>query len=226
MPVRQGAALRQDLPMPVPAAPAPEPDRWYSQEALSGTLVTLVPLQPEHAEGYAAAVRSDGGADQVYRWLGRAPVPVTAELARAEILAALAARARGDRFPFAQLDSGTGEVLGTTSYYEVRPELRTLAIGYTWLGRRWWRTGHNTESKLLLLSQAFDVLAAARVVWHTDVLNERSRAAIERLGATFEGVLRKHRIRADGTWRDTAQYAMTDEDWPAARDRLRASLSR
>lgn len=212
--------------MPVPAAPAPEPHRWYAQETLIGSLLTLAPLQPEHAEGYAAAVRSDDGADQVYRWLGSAQTPVTPELARAEILAALAARARGERFPFAQLDAVTGEVLGTTSYYEVRPELRTLAIGYTWLGRRWWRTGHNTESKLLLLSHAFDALAAARVVWHTDVLNERSRAAIERLGATFEGVLRKHRIRADGTWRDSAQYAMTDEDWPAARDRLQASLRR
>ncbi len=212
--------------MPVPASPAPEPHRWYAQETLLGGKVKLVPLQPEHAEGYAAAVRSDDGAEEVYRWLGRAPIPVTAELARAEILAALAARARGERFPFAQLDAVTGEVLGTTSYYEVRPELRTLAIGHTWLGRRWWRTGHNTESKLLLLGHAFDVLAAARVVWHTDELNERSRAAILRLGATFEGVLRKHRIRADGTWRHTAQYAMTDEDWPAARDRLQATLRR
>lgn len=210
--------------MPVPATAAPEPARWFAQETLIGAKVALVPLQPEHAEGYAAAVRAEGGAEQVYRWLGRAPIPVTAELARVEILEALAARARGDRFPFAQLDAGTGEVLGTTSYYEVRPEQRTLAIGYTWLGKPWWRTGHNTESKLLLLNQAFDVLEAARVVWHTDVLNERSRAAIERLGARLEGVLRKHRIRADGTWRDSAQYSMTDEDWPAARDRLRASL--
>ncbi len=70
------------------------------------------------------------------------------------------------------------------------------------------------------------MLAAARVVWHTDVLNERSRAAIQRLGAIEEGVLRKHRIRADGTWRDTAQYSMTDEDWPPARERLPASLRR
>jgi RimJ/RimL family protein N-acetyltransferase len=212
--------------MPVPASPAPEPARWYAQEVLTGTRVTLVPLQPEHAEGYAAALRSDGGAEQVYRWLARASVPVTAELAHAEILDALAARARGERFPFAQLDAATGAVMGTTSYYEVQPGLRSLAIGYTWLGMRWWRTGHNTESKLLLLNHAFDVLAAARVVWHTDVLNERSRAAIQRLGATAEGVLRKHRIRADGTWRDTAQYSMTDEDWPAARDRLQASLRR
>jgi len=212
--------------MPVPASPADEPARWYAQEVLAGSRVRLVPLQPEHAEGYAAAARSDDGAEEVYRWLGRTPPAVTAELARAEILAALAARARGERFPFAQLDAGTGEVVGTTSYYEVQPGVRTLAIGYTWLGRHWWRTGHNTESKLLLLSHAFDELGAARVVWHTDVRNERSRAAILRLGATFEGVLRKHRILPDGTWRDTAQYAMTDEDWPAAGEKLRASLDR
>ncbi len=212
--------------MPVPASPADDPARWYAQEVLAGSKVRLVPLQPEHAEGYAAAVRSDDGAEEVYRWLGRATPAVTPELARDEIVTALAARARGERFPFAQLDADTGEVLGTTSYYEVQPAVRTLAIGYTWLGRRWWRTGHNTESKLLLLGNAFDELGAARVVWHTDVRNERSRAAILRLGATFEGVLRKHRVLPDGTWRDTAQYAMTDDDWPAARDRLRASMHR
>lgn len=100
-----------------------------------------------------------------------------------------------------------------------------MAIGHTWLGRPWWRTGHDTESKLLLLTHAFDVLGAARVVWHTDLINERSQAAIARLGATLEGVLRKHRIRADATWRDTVQFAMTDDDWPGARDRLQARLA-
>ena len=114
--------------------------------------------------------------------------------------------------------------IGTTSLYEVVPAVRTLAIGHTWLGRAWWRTGHNTESKLLLLRYAFDDLGAARVVWHTDIHNERSQAAIARLGATREGVLRKHRVRFDGTWRDTVQYAMTDDDWPEARDRLTARL--
>jgi RimJ/RimL family protein N-acetyltransferase len=76
-----------------------------------------------------------------------------------------------------------------------------------------------------MLGHAFDILGAVRVVWHTDILNTRSQAAIERLGATREGVLRKHRLRFDGSWRDTVQYAMTDEDWPAARDRLVARLT-
>ena len=116
-------------------------------------------------------------------------------------------------------------IFGTTSLYEVVPAVRTLAIGHTWLGKPWWRTGHNTESKLLLLSYAFDDLGAARVVWHTDIHNERSQAAIARLGAAREGVLRKHRIRFDGSWRDTVQYSMTDDDWPAARDRLSSRLA-
>ena len=117
------------------------------------------------------------------------------------------------------------ELIGTTSLYEINPALRTLAIGHTWLGRPWWRTGHNTDSKLVLLTYAFDELGAARVVWHTDIYNERSQAAIARLGATREGVLRKHRIRLDGTWRDTVQYSMTDDDWPAARAHLIARLA-
>jgi len=212
--------------MSVPASPAAEPDRWYALEELSGPKVHLVPLRLEHAAGYHRAARSDRGGEEVFRWLGSGTAPVTDQQAAAHILAALAARARGDRFPYAQLDAQSGEFVGTTSLYEVDPAARALAIGYTWLGRRWWRTGHNTDSKLLLLAHAFDNLGAARVVWHTDILNERSQRAIARLGASREGVLRKHRIRTDGTWRDTVQYAMTDDDWPEARSRLGARLAR
>ena len=155
----------------------------------------------------------------MFRWLNPSTAPRRARAlgdAEEHIDAALAARAAGERFAYAQFDAATGEFAGTTSLYDVVPALRTLAIGHTWLGRRWWRTGHNTESKLLLLTYAFDELGAARVVWHTDIYNERSQAAIARLGATREGVLRKHRIRRDGSWRDTVQYSMTDDDWPAA----------
>lgn len=119
-----------------------------------------------------------------------------------------------------------GEVAGVTTYYDVDPELRTLAIGSTWLGRRWQRSAVNTAAKLLLLSRAFDTHGAVRVVWHTDALNVQSQRAIERLGAQREGLLRKHKVRRDGTWRDTVQYAMTHDDWPAARVGLRARLHR
>ncbi|HET6211154.1 MAG TPA: GNAT family N-acetyltransferase, partial [Jatrophihabitans sp.] len=149
---------------PAPATPAPEPARWYAQEALVGSKVRLVPLTVEHAEGFIAALWAEDGAPEVYRWLGSAP-PATVEQARDEIRAALAHRAAGLRLPYAQLDAGTGQFIGTTSYYEVAPAARALAIGHTWLGTPWWRTGHNTESKLLLLEHAFTTLGAARVVW-------------------------------------------------------------
>jgi RimJ/RimL family protein N-acetyltransferase len=176
----------------------------------------------EHAEGYFAAGTPG---EEVFEFTGSRSVLRNVEDARADIVTALAARARGERFAYAQLDAVTGEVIGTTSYYEVNPAAQAIAIGHTWLGRRWWRTGHNTEAKLLLLTHAFETLETARVVWHTDIRNLRSQNAIERLGATKEGVLRKHRIRRDGTWRDTVQYAMTDDDWPDVKQRLAKALT-
>jgi len=200
-------------------------DLWYALPVLAGRLIRLEPITFEHAPGYLAAAGTGAEADEVFRWMGTYP-PATLDDARTQILAALGARARGIRFAYAQFDAATGEFAGTSSYYDIDPALRTIAIGHTWLGKRWWRTGHNTESKLLMLTHAFDTLGAARVVWHTDIHNERSQAAIARLGATREAELRKHRIRRDGSWRTTVQYSMTDDDWPAARNFLTESLSR
>jgi N-acetyltransferase len=198
---------------------------------LSGRLIRLEPLATEHAGGYLAAAGTGADAEDVFRWVstvGSAATgaPRTIADARADINAALAARARGERFAYAQIDAATGEFAGSSSYYDLDPKLGTIAIGHTWLGKRWWRTGHNTESKLLMLAHAFDTLGAARVVWHTDIHNERSQAAIARLGATREGELRKHRVRRDGSWRTTVQYSMTDDDWPAARKLLTERLAR
>lgn len=204
-------------------------DAWYALPILSGQLIRLEPLAVEHAAGYLAAGGTGDDAVEVFRWLtppsGALAEPATIADAERHILDALAKRASGFRFPYAQIDARTGEFAGTTSYYDVNPALRTVSIGHTWLGKRWWRTGHNTESKLLLLTHAFDNLGAARVVWHTDIYNTRSQAAIERLGATKEGVLRKHRIRRDGSWRDTVQYCMTDDDWPEVCERLTKRLA-
>ena len=205
-------------------------DGWWTLPVLTGRLIRLQPLAIEHAAGYLAAAGTPEQAEDVFRWLNTAGsksgAPRTIDDARADISAALAARARGVRLAYAQLDASTDEVAGTTSYYELDPSVRAIAVGHTWLGPRWHRTGHNTESKLLMLTHAFDTLGAARVEWHTDIHNERSQAAITRLGATREGELRKHRIRRDGSWRTTVQFSMTDDDWPAARDRLTASLDR
>ncbi|MDT4914528.1 MAG: N-acetyltransferase [Pseudonocardiales bacterium] len=197
---------------------------------LTGRVIRLEPMAMEHAEGYLAAAGTGEDAEEVFRWVSTPSsfatgAPRTLEDARTDVAWALAARARGDRFAYTQFDAVTGEFAGTSSYYDIDPAVRTISIGHTWLGTRWWRTGHNTESKLLMLTHAFDTLGAARVVWHTDIHNERSQAAIARLGATREGELRKHRIRRDGSWRTTVQYSMTDDDWPAARDFLTKRLS-
>ena len=126
--------------------------------------------------------------------------------------------------PYAQRRAGTGEFLGTTSFYEINPAVRAIAIGHTWLARPYWRSGVNTESKLIMLTRAFEGLGAERVVWYTDLRNTRSQAAIARLGATREGVLRHHRIRRDGSWRDTVQYSLLSAEWSAVKERLSAAI--
>jgi N-acetyltransferase len=205
-------------------------DRWFALPALAGDKVRLVPLTLEHAAGYLDAAGDAEQRQEVFRWQsppgGGLQAPTTLADAEEHILAALAARARGRRLPYAQLDAATGQFAGTTSFVEPDPVQRTLWIGYTWLGQRWWRTGMNVESKLLMMTFAFEELGAVRVVWYTDIRNVRSQAAIEGLGATREGVLRKHRRRADGSWRDTVQYAMVDDNWPAAKERLITRLTR
>jgi RimJ/RimL family protein N-acetyltransferase len=214
----------------VPAAimPGVSDGLWWAMPVLAGRLIRLEPLAVEHAPGYLAAAGTGEAAAEVFRWMsppgGAVAQPVTLEDATRHIVAALEARDHGARLAYAQIDVATGEFAGTTSFYEVNPALQALSIGHTWLGQPWWRTGHNTESKLLMMTFAFETLGAVRVVWHTDIFNTRSQAAIERLGATREGVLRKHRRRYDGSWRDTVQYAMVDDDWPAAKAALAARL--
>ncbi|GAA3724823.1 hypothetical protein GCM10022225_02190 [Plantactinospora mayteni] len=204
---------------PLPAYLRPDRSPWHTPVPMSGAHVRLEPLAESHVDALYAATRDP----EVWTHLSAAqPADPTglAEIVRI----ALDAHWRGERVPWVQLDAATGEVLGTTSFYEIDPGHRSVAIGHTWLGRRWWRTGVNTEAKLLLLTRAFTELGAERVVWHTDLRNERSQRAIERLGATREAVLRRHRQRPDGSWRDTVQYAMLADEWPKAQVRLQERL--
>jgi RimJ/RimL family protein N-acetyltransferase len=200
--------------LPGPASP------WHVAPSMRGRHVALEPLAPGHAEGLLAAL----GDDEPWQFL-----PTTRPRSRADMadLIAVAAREqwRGERVAWAQCDPRTGQLMGMTSYHDIDPERRSLGIGHTILGRPWWRTGVNTEAKLLLLERAFDVLGAERVFWYTDIRNERSQRAIARLGATRDGVIRRHRLRPDGTWRDTVLFAMTVDEWPAAAERLRARLA-
>jgi RimJ/RimL family protein N-acetyltransferase len=195
------------------ADPADYPDA----PDLVGEHVRLEPLRPDHAEGVLGA--SDD--DEVFTWQAFAR---PRSLAEAEALVDLYLTRPGT-IAWTQFDQVSGEVAGLTTYYDIDPAVRTVAIGSTWLGRRFWRTGINTEAKLLLLRHAFDDLGCARVVWHVDIFNERSQAAVARIGGVREGVLRKHKIRRDGSWRDTVLFSMTDDEWPAARDALEARLA-
>jgi RimJ/RimL family protein N-acetyltransferase/nitroimidazol reductase NimA-like FMN-containing flavoprotein (pyridoxamine 5'-phosphate oxidase superfamily) len=204
---------------PIPDFLRPPRSPWLTPAPMSGTHVRLEPLDLTQVDELYAAT----GDDEVWRHLGHARPQDRDEMA-AIVAQALRAEYGGQRVPWVQRCARTGAIIGTTSYYEIDETHRSVGIGHTFLGRPWWRTGINTEAKLLLLTRAFDELGAVRVVWHTDLRNERSQRAIERLGARREGVLRMHRQRPDGSWRDTVLYAMTNDEWPKAQLTLRESL--
>ena len=187
----------------------------FGPVSLLGEHVHLEPLTLDHVGDLAAAADDPA----IFRWTGSVVSDETT--ARAYVEAALADTARR---PFLQRDTRTGIAVGTTSYYQIDTLHRSVAIGYTWLSRSAQGTRINPESKFLLLDHAFGSAGTVRVEWHTDALNEQSRAAVLKLGAQFEGLLRKHRRRIDGSWRTTALFSMTDDEWPAARDVLRSRI--
>jgi RimJ/RimL family protein N-acetyltransferase len=204
---------------PLPAYLRPARSPWLEPVVLRGEHVVLEPLDESHAEELFAALDDP----EVWRYVG-SPRPATAVEMADYIRTALTGHQRGVRVPWVQRCAATGAVVGTTSYYHPDPDLRSMEIGFTQLGRAWWRTGINTEAKLLLLTRAFEELDAIRVTWQTSTLNERSQRAIERLGATREGTLRANRRRADGTWRESALYSMLADEWPNAQVSLRERL--
>ena len=188
---------------------------WYAAPPLRTARLHLDALRLADAPAVLAALGHPEERDEVVAHLR---VPRVTDVAGAGAVIA-AALTDPDRIAYAQrLADGT--FVGTTSFYEIAPALRAVAIGHTWVARPWWRTFVNTESKLTMLTRAFEGLGAERVVWHTDIRNVRSQEAIARLGAQREGVLRHHRIRMDGSWRDTVQFAMLAEEWPQVRSRL------
>lgn len=182
--------------------------------------VRLEPLARHHAEGLQAA-SADGGIWQLN--YTTAPGPDLDSVC-GYIAAALAGQQRGECRPFAVLDA-SGRVLGSTRFYDIDAATPTLAIGYTWYAASAQRTHVNTACKRLMLEEAFDGLSVAAVYFHTSHLNLRSQAAIERLGAKRDGILRQHRRHKDGSLRDTYTYSILDREWPAIRRRLDARLA-
>ncbi len=188
---------------------------WFASPTLRAAGLRLDALRLADAPALLAALGTPGERDEVLAHL-RYPPMTGLPAARTVVAAAIT---DPDRVAYA-LRLEDGIFVGTTSFYDIAPAVRAVAIGHTWVARPWWRTFVNTASKLAMLTRAFDALGAERVVWHTDVRNVRSQEAIARLGAQHEGVLRHHRIRADGSWRDTVQLAMLASEWPVARARL------
>ncbi len=197
--------------------------------SLRGRHVWLEPLGLEHVDGLAAVAAADPALYAI------TVVPQGREAMARYVETALAWREAGTAFPFAVLRAGSGEVIGSTRFYQLErwawPEGHPLhgrttpdacEIGYTWYAPSAVRTAVNTEAKKLLLTHAFEQWQVLRVCLHTDVRNERSRRAMERMGAKFEGILRAHKIASDLTVRDSARYSIVAAEWPTVKAHLEA----
>lgn len=188
--------------------------------AFTGELVLVEPLSPDHEPGLAHAAR----AKEVFAWLPE-DMAASRERLHGWIDRALHAAAEGREVPFAIVDARTGEPLGSTRFLELRLEHLRVEIGWTWLARDAWGTGANVETKLLLLSHAFEHVGLRRVEFKTDSRNQRSRGALLALGAKFEGILRKHLVVREGQPRDSAYYSVIDDEWPTVKAHLQRRLA-
>ena len=187
---------------------------------LEGTHVVLEPLAPEHETGLFEAAR-----EMDWTWM---PVDASGDHAafRSWLDDALARADAGLDVPFTTLDRATGAPLGSTRYLNLRPEHRGVEIGWTWLRRSAWGSGANAEAKLLMLEHAFDRHGCMRVEFKTDARNLRSRQALEALPARFEGIFRRHMLVQHGRLRDSAWYAITNDEWPTVRTNLERRVRR
>jgi len=187
---------------------------------LRGHWLTLEAIDERHAPGIFEAMRDD----EVCRYLAWDP-PKSLDETLALVREAKDVMARGQAIVYAQVWNATGRAIGSTRLLDVRPADRQVEIGSTFLGRDYWRTPANTESKYLFLRHCFESLGCVRVALKTDGRNVRSQEAIERLGAVREGVLRRH-LRIKGYQRDTVYFSILDDEWPAVKARLEARLRR
>jgi RimJ/RimL family protein N-acetyltransferase len=186
---------------------------------LEGPSVRLEPLGAQHLEGLCAV-----GLDPDLWRLSTSPVDDRTGMER-YLADALAEQRAGSALPFATVWRPTGQVIGSTRFGNASAEHRRVEIGWTWLGRRWQRTGANTEAKYLMLRHAFEAWSCIRVELKTSALNQRSRAAIQRIGAREEGTLRHHMVNRDGSLRDSVYYSILAGEWPDVRHRLETLMA-
>ena len=187
---------------------------------LEGRIVRLEPLRPDHVPGLAEV----GLDPAIWRWTIARPQS-EADL-RDWVDAAIGNRDAGTEFPFATIEASTGRPIGSSRYMNIVLEHRRLEIGWTWLAPAWQRSGANREAKLLMLTHAFETLGCRRVEFKTDSNNEPSRTALLGIGATFEGIFRKHMVMPGDGVRHSAWYSVIDDEWPAVKARLEESLRR
>ena len=190
-----------------------------SPVTLKGEHTRLEPLTRPHQEGLIAA------AGEGELWNSVVTVVPKRETVAEYVAAALAGQARGSELPFVIIRKSSGTVVGTTRFYEIEPNDRRVAIGYTWVSLSAQRTAINTEAKLLLLAHAFEHWQFNRVEFITDVLNQQSRAAILRLGAKQEGILRSHMVMPGGRVRDSVCFSIIVEEWPEVKAKLKNRLA-
>ncbi|WP_339900331.1 GNAT family protein [uncultured Gilvimarinus sp.] len=186
----------------------------FSRYSLSLNEVRLEPLQPHHLPGLTAAI-ADGNLHELFLTIVPAPERLQAFLAKA-----LADYQAGLGLTYAIIYQPDNTVIGSTRFMRAVPEHRRVEIGFTFLAQRFQRTGVNTTAKYLLLCQAFEQMDCLRVEFLTDCLNRRSRNAIERIGAKYEGLLRKHMQMRDGRIRDSVLYSITADEWPGVKQHL------
>ncbi len=194
--------------------------RFIEPVTLRGEHATLEPLAREHADALAAAA-ADGELHKLWYTSVGDPARMTEYVA-----AALDMREQLGAMPFVVRDNASGDIVGCTRFFNVDTANRRLEIGHTWYAKRVHRTGVNTDSKLQLLTHAFETLSCIAVEFRTHWFNFASRAAIARLGAKQDGVLRNHQVLADGSRRDTVVFSVIDGEWPAVKRHLRYLLAK
>jgi RimJ/RimL family protein N-acetyltransferase len=189
------------------------------RDTFTGRLVRVEPLAAEHEPGLIEAA----GDPELFAWM---PVDMASsrDALHEWLISTLTAGREGSAVPFAIVAADSGQVLGSTRFMELRFEHLRAEIGWTWLARSAWSTGVNVETKLLLLEHAFERVGLRRVEFKTDARNERSRGALLALGATFEGILRKHMVVRENGARDSAYYSVIDDEWPAVKRHLAERL--
>jgi RimJ/RimL family protein N-acetyltransferase len=193
---------------------------WVAPVVLEGSLVRLEPLRVDHLPDLERVAFDP----PIWQWTIMGPQDAAG--LRRWVETALANAEAGTERPFATIDLASGRAIGSSRFMSIVPEHLRLEIGWTWLGTAFQRTGFNREAKLLQLTHAFEDLGANRVEFKTHSRNERSRAALAGIGATFEGVFRRHTIMPDGSIRDSAWFSVISTEWPAVKAALQSGLAR